>query len=215
MLLPSALGRRGSSMLPTLWVFGKRPGQSSLMAAAVDPYDSLLYVWDSLSGRHFLVDTGAKISILSPAGLDIHNGKLRAAISSSIRTLGTCTIPLSFGNCHFTWTFTFVVVVQPILGANFLQDHCLLVDLKGWHLVHAKTSQNLPLGEAKLPDLNLDSITLLDNEFSRILAVFPSIVMPQFSAAEPKCGVKHHILTEGPPHFTPWHVDSLPKSSAW
>ena len=51
---------------------GKVQVRSSTVALATGLNDSLLLVWDKISGRQFLVDTGAEVSILPAIGLDTH-----------------------------------------------------------------------------------------------------------------------------------------------
>ncbi|KAK3890942.1 hypothetical protein Pcinc_005109 [Petrolisthes cinctipes] len=46
---------------------------------------------------------------------------------------------------------------------------------------------------------HLGSVTFSDNDYARILAEFPDITTPQFTTANPKYGVKHHIPTTGSP----------------
>ncbi|XP_059843392.1 uncharacterized protein LOC132403751 [Hypanus sabinus] len=139
----------------------KGQGQLLLMTMAAGHQDSLLYVWDKQSGHCFLVDTGVKISVLPPTGYDTRNRKpeptLTAANSSTIWTYSTRTVQLQFSASQFTWDFTQATVAQPLLGADFLRAHSLLVDLQGKRLVHAETFQTFSLGEAKLPAPHLDS----------------------------------------------------------
>ena len=90
----------------------------------------LLYARDRVSRRHFLVDTGAEISVIPAIRADklsINQGsKLTAANGSCI-----CTFGLQFNKQHFQWTFTVAEVSQPLLGADFLRAHSILVDVKG------------------------------------------------------------------------------------
>ena len=59
-------------MQATLLKVGKRAGQP-LMAASVPgllPTSRLFYVTDHSTGLHFLVDTGAEVSIIPPSATD-------------------------------------------------------------------------------------------------------------------------------------------------
>ena len=75
------------------------------MASAIGLNDSLLFVWDKNSGRRFLVDTGAEVSILPATGLDTRIGQsgpaLKAANGSTIRTYGVRTVLLRFASSQY------------------------------------------------------------------------------------------------------------------
>ncbi|XP_059840661.1 uncharacterized protein LOC132402099 isoform X2 [Hypanus sabinus] len=124
---------------------------------------------------------------------------LRAVNGSTVRTYGTRQVQLQFGSSQFTWDFTLAAVAQLLLGVEFLRAHSLLVALPRKRLVHAETFQTFSLGAAQLPAPHHGSITLSDNDFTRVLADFPSVLAPQFTAAMPRPGVQHHIPTQGPP----------------
>ncbi|XP_062889690.1 uncharacterized protein LOC134338085 [Mobula hypostoma] len=85
---------------------GNARAQPPLMATVAGHQDRLLYVWDKQSGRRFLVDTGAEISVLPPTSYDTRNREpgptLRAANGSTIRTYGTRTVRLQFSSSRFT-----------------------------------------------------------------------------------------------------------------
>lgn len=190
-------------MSTTLHASGKCLGRPSVVAAAAGQKHHLLYIWDRHSGRRFLVDTGAEVSVLPPSSSDTRSSKngppLTAANGSNIRTYGVRTIPLNFNSWRFKWIFTIADVSQPLLGADFLRAHSLLVDMKGKRLVNSETFESMTLRHADYIAPHLDSVTFSDNDYARILAEFPDIITPQFTTANPKHGVKHHIPTTGPP----------------
>ena len=113
--------------------------------------NSLLFLRDTISGRHFLflVDSGTEVSVLLATGLDRRTGQLGpsllAANGSRIKTYGPRTLSLHFTSNTYTyqWTFTIADVSRPLLGADFLHSHSFLVDLKG--LVDAVTYLSIPL----------------------------------------------------------------------
>ncbi|KAK3873158.1 hypothetical protein Pcinc_021809 [Petrolisthes cinctipes] len=111
-------------MSTTLHASGKRLGRPSVVAAAAGQKHHLLYIWDRHSGRRFLVDTGAEVSVLPPSSTDTRSSKngppLTATNGSNIRTYGVHTIPLNFNSWRFKWIFTIADVSQPLLGADFL-----------------------------------------------------------------------------------------------
>jgi len=186
-------------------ISGKRSGHPTV-AAVADGHQQknpLLFIWDRHSGRRFLVDTGAEISVLPASIRDKHSGpqgpSLLAANHTPIRTYGTRSVPLHFHTRSFTWTFTVADVPQPLLGADFLRSNNLLVDLRSGRLVDAQTYASVKCGTVLGHAPHLSAISTNDNEYAQILAEFPGVTTPTFSRAAVKHGVQHYIPTEGPP----------------
>nr|CAB3266318.1 sodium-dependent neutral amino acid transporter B(0)AT3-like [Phallusia mammillata] len=100
---------------------------------------NLLYVLDRSAGRNFLVDTGAEVSVIPPTGLERRTNPpgtpLVLANGTHIPTYGSrlVTMHLPFGN--FQWRFVLADVSRPLLGADFLRSHSLLVDLRNQRLI--------------------------------------------------------------------------------
>ncbi|XP_032895478.1 uncharacterized protein LOC116985123 [Amblyraja radiata] len=190
-LLPSPLGNCSQALSPTLFVLGKLKGRSSVIPLAAGTIHRV-FAWDRRSGGRFLVDTGVELSVLPPSIADIRAGKqgplLTAANGSAIRTYGFRTIPLNFGRNSFSWRFVIADVSQPLLGADFLRAHSLLVDVKRWRLMHSVTLEPVFLRTG-------DPVARPDGP----LADFPGILEPHFRSSTPKHGVEHHIPTTGPP----------------
>ena len=85
---------------------------------------------DQLSGKHFLVDTGATYSVFPHRSSAPPSGPaLTGPGGRAISTWGERETPLSFDGQHFTWSFLLAAVQFPILGMDFLQQHGLLVDV--------------------------------------------------------------------------------------
>ena len=100
----------------------------------------------SLSNRNLLVDSEASVSVFpapaSSSGSGIH---LVTANGSTMTCSGSRIIPLLFSSKHFHWIIQLAPVSIPILGADFLRHHHLLVDV-----VEAifEPSDPLPPGES-------------------------------------------------------------------
>ena len=191
---------------------GKRAGRSPIVATAASLNDSLLFVCDSHSGRRFLVNTGAEVSVLPATGLDTRIGEpgpsLKAANGSSIKTYGVHTTELHFASRQYKWKFVIADVARPLLGADFLRANALLVDLKGRRLVDAETYLSIPLGKGGTGAPHLDAISSSTDRYGRLLAEFPAITTPDFSQPTSKHGVEHFIPTKGPPVHA--HARRLP-----
>ena len=117
-----------------------------------------MFIADKNSGRNFLVD--AEVSVLPATGLDTRTASrgpsLLAANGTSIKTYGMRTVPLWVGGRRYTCKFILARVARPLLGADFLRTHSLMVDLKKRRLVVAETYSSVPLGVAgsAAPQLN-------------------------------------------------------------
>ena len=164
---------------------------------------SPLFVWDKLSGRRFLIDTGAQVSVLLVSCSGTRpctvGPALAAANGSTIRTFGTRTVQLLIGSQQYEWQFILADVSQPILGADFLRENSILVDVKGKRLLDSATYTSVPTTTSSTTAPHLDAITTDNNEFRRLLHGYPELLTPTFSDTAPKHGVEHHITTHGPP----------------
>ena len=162
----------------------------------------LLYVKDDISGRRFLVDTGALVSVFPALGLDTHSHRpsalLEAANGSTIHTYGDKVMTLSINGRKYVWKFIVADVTQPLLGADFLCSNTLMVDVKGQRLVDPTTYTSLPLQVTNASAHGIHNVAH-DNNSSALLTEFPDILTPTFSNPTAKHGVVHYIPTEGPP----------------
>jgi hypothetical protein len=123
----------------TLQLAGKRavPGQLN----AVVP-DELLHLTDSLTGRRFLVDTGASFSIFPHLSSDPGSGPaLRSPSGEAIPCWGEKKLAVEFSGRRFEWTFLLAKVNFAILGADFLKHFNLIVDLAANQIVDAVSLQ--------------------------------------------------------------------------
>jgi hypothetical protein len=161
----------------------------------------LLHVQDALSGRRFLVDTGANVSVFpGPAAAQDNpcHTRLEAANGTTIRTYGTRTIPISINNRRYEWSFVIADVTQPLLGADFLSAQGLMVDLRGQLLVDTTTYLSHPLNKTSGVSSRVHNVSS-KNDFADIINEFPAILNPTFSSSTVKHGVQHFIQTTGPP----------------
>lgn len=162
----------------------------------------LLYVHDSISGRQFLVDTGARISVFPCSGRDARSQtsdlQLEAANGSTIATYGKKSFTLSFNGRKFQWEFVIANVTQPLLGADFLCAHTLMVDVQGQRLVDATTFTSLALRSSPGVTEGIHHVVSSD-EYMLMLKDYPAVLTPNFASLTTKHGVSHYIETKGPP----------------
>ncbi|KAL5510849.1 hypothetical protein EMCRGX_G006458 [Ephydatia muelleri] len=110
--------------------------EQAIVAMAASHNTGLFFLWDKISGRQFLVDTGAEISVIPATASDKRNTHdkqgplLSAANGTTIKTYGSRIVPLQFASKGYKWSFTIADVSRPLLEADFLRANSLLVDLK-------------------------------------------------------------------------------------
>ena len=88
----------------------------------------LVYVHDQLTGRRFLVNTGAAFSILPHQAVEPATGQgLVRPNGSAIGCWGEYPVKLQLAGHLFTWKFLLAGVSMVILGIDFLWTHSLTV----------------------------------------------------------------------------------------
>ncbi|BHF72123.1 hypothetical protein SprV_0401518700 [Sparganum proliferum] len=166
------------------------------------------YVHDTRSGRRFLVDTGAQLSVITPTPTDRRSPNpglfLQAVNTSPITTFGTCSLSLDIGLRRlFPWVFVVADIPYAILGTDFLVAFDLLVDCRQSRL-HDKTT-NLTVRGIFFSDAP-HQLAVLDpeseNPFRQLLAKYPGLARLNSSASILPHDVVHYIRTTGPPVFS-------------
>ena len=132
---------------------------------------------------------------------DGHGPPMEAANGSPIRTYGTRYIELCFGGHRFGWDFVTAKVSVPLLGADFLCAHGLLVDVKNRRLIDAVTFCSYACTLSRADSIRLSSMLSTSDDIHRLLAGFPALTQPTFSVSGVKHGVEHHLATTGPPVY--------------
>ena len=174
--------------------------------AAGNP-SKLFRVHDSQSGESYLVDTGAEISLLPSTYNDrkfrTRGPPLRAANNTDIASFGERTNSLTLGTKTLCWKFNVADVSQPIIGADFLCHHGLLVDVHRRRLINAETFETTEAFAVsdKVPTIYVVKCSSAAQDFDRRIDERPALTCPTFSNATPRHGVEHHISTEGAPVF--------------
>ena len=165
---------------------------------------------NKLSGNRFLVDTGASVSVFPhssrrPTAPSV-GVQLKTADGTTMNTFGTRRLALQFGSRRFEWNFLLANVSMPILGADFLREHRLLVDVAGARLLDASSLEPIPTVTSVPANTKSQLYTALlstTEEFRDLLAEYPDVVWSKgFSASIPKHPVRHTVPTvPGPPVF--------------
>lgn len=124
-----------------------------------------LYVADRATGRRYLIDTGADISVVPPPAFHKLKPirKFTAANGTKILGYGEQLMVLDLGlRRPLKWVFTIADVTHAIIGADFVHHFDLMVDLRRKRIQDRVTS---------LEVIRLCIISRqLDNQFARKLA---------------------------------------------
>ena len=142
-----------------------------------------LLIRDGVSGRKFLIDTGADISILPI----VRNSdklptkfKLFSANNTGINTYGGTVLSLDIGlRRPIVWNFCIAAVANPIIGADLLDHYRLLVDIHGKRLIDPLTNLS-SRGEIIRSDQSSICTFQLTSRFSRILSEYKVLTGTQF-----------------------------------
>ena len=177
--------------------------QVNMMGAQV-VQGCLIHIVDD-SGRKWLVDGGALVSILPPTTAQRTAGPsashhLTAANGSPISTYGSVIYEVALGKRLFSHSFIVADVQQPILGADFLATFALapnhrdgtVLCLDTLEVVAKSTSPSSTTTNASTVN---EIAELIDPRFDALLAEFPEITTPSFKMKEVSHGVEHHIPT--------------------
>lgn len=177
------------------------------------PTDSIserrLHIIDRNTGHKFLIDSGSTISIypksFTPLKLAVNPLILHAANSTTITTYGQQLFSLDLGlRRTFQWLFTIADISTPIIGADFVANHGLLIDLKGRRLLDPATALSCT-GQLKYTEVHSIS-TVKQNEMSSntsyltLIKEFQDITTPSLPHnSKHATDVVHRIITTGQP----------------
>ena len=193
-------------MHPSLYLGGKLAGQ--LLGATNSTghnISHLFYISDSFTRLHFLVYTGAQVSVIPPSPTDCHNPHINLTLETvngtPIQTFGTHSLTLNVGlRQTFRWVFVIADTATPILGADFLCHFQLLIDMTHHRLVD--TTMSLVVKGIISPGESPSPLLLPwkpASPFAAVLAEFPGITNPCMGETSLKHDATHHIITTGPP----------------
>ncbi|UYV68175.1 K02A2.6-like, partial [Cordylochernes scorpioides] len=214
---------------PEIWVFqafvqlervGKTPtgGQSSnklfhLFHRHSGLSQSPIICDDKNTGLRFLVDSGADISIIPPKDknrMPSSDYKLYAANGTEIVTYGTKVRNLDIGlRRQFQWPFVIANTNRAIIGADFLNNFGLIIDIKNKRLIDGITNLSIRGVIQSISDMGNISTLNSSSKVSAILTKYPNLCRPPADFVEAKHSVKHYIPTRGQPiHSKARRLDS-------
>lgn len=155
---------------------------------------------------NFLVDTGADVSVLPKKFGSKQKSeqifKLYAANGTTITAYGRQELVLDIGlRREFKWSFIIADVTIPILGADFLSNTGLLVDIKKGKIIDPLTTISSvgQITRTDLPSLSLVDKKSFEQDIQELLIKFVDITQNTKNLSTTKHNVTHFIETKGPP----------------
>ncbi|UYV63627.1 hypothetical protein LAZ67_2005063, partial [Cordylochernes scorpioides] len=172
-----------------------------------------LFVTDKNTGLRFLVDSGADISIIPPKDknrMPSSDYKLYAANGTEIVTYGTKVRNLDIGlRRQFQWPFVIANTNRAIIGADFLNNFGLIIDIKNKRLIDGITNLSIRGVIQSISDMGNISTLNSSSKVRAILTKYPNLCRPPSDFVEAKHSVKHYIPTRGQPiHSKARRLDS-------
>jgi cleavage and polyadenylation specificity factor subunit 1 len=164
-----------------------------------------LFVKDKNTEMHFLIDSGADVSLLPATKYDkiTNDFKLYAANGTEIPNYGIKILTLDLGlRRAFQWPFIIAKIDKGIIGADFLNKFQLVIDINKRKLIDGIT--NLSIQGTISSIMEQTSITTLNKSspYYDLLSSYSDITTPNLTVKNVKHDIKHHIITEGPPVYT-------------
>ncbi|UYV77679.1 hypothetical protein LAZ67_15001900 [Cordylochernes scorpioides] len=139
---------------------------------------------ENSNNNHFLLDTGAEISVLPPRPEDRRRGPtkftLTAANNSPIKTYGERFLNLDLGlRRDFKWRFIIADTNKAILGADFMEHFGIIPDIKGKFIIDSLTKLRKRASITNFNSLSPKcSINSYEDKFLNILSHYPSLTKP-------------------------------------
>lgn len=190
---------------------GKRePAAIETTVAAAEAFSGRsqrLFLEDRKTGRKFLVDSGADVSVIPAHHFKKNKSseyKLFAANGTPIPTYGMQILNLDLGlRRSFQWPFIIAETTKGIIGADFLHHYELLIDLKNKKLIDNRTKLSV-VAEIAFEFENISINTIGNIKYNEILKSFPEITKPVITpSSKIKHNVEHFIKTSsGPPIYS-------------
>ena len=131
------------------------------------------------------------------------NITLQAVNRSSISTYGEKSMTIDIGlRRTFRWIFILADIPTPILGADFLANFNLKVDVRQRKLIDTTTSLTIQGIQSTLTSPQpMFSIPDSNSKYHALIRQFPELTRPNYQETAVKHSITHHIRTQGPPVF--------------
>ncbi|XP_055836870.1 uncharacterized protein LOC129905419 [Episyrphus balteatus] len=176
---------------------------------------SRIFIKDPISNLTFLIDSGSDVSAIPPSKVTKTSQKkpdqiISAANGSKIEVFGTKYLKTTLGfRKVFNHTFIIASVTKPIIGADFLKQTGLIVDIKNSRLIDPLTKSSVT-GTPCRQNVASTRFFAIEAQYNSILKEFASLMQPPDFTLPVKHSVVHHILTKGPlPNSQPRRLNNV------
>ncbi|XP_037931189.1 uncharacterized protein LOC119666000 [Teleopsis dalmanni] len=164
-----------------------------------------LLIADNNSKQHFLIDTGADVSVLPARRFakqkTTKTTQLFTTNGTPIRTYGEKRLKVSLNlRRDFIWTFIVADVNSVIIGSSFLKHFGLLVDVKGSKLIDRKTLLEVN-GIATQSNAVQVRAHSTQGHYAQLQHEFKDLAIINANKQPITTKVTHHITTKGPPIY--------------
>jgi hypothetical protein len=180
---------------------GKPAGCQQQQLNSLRAGGDLIYINDVISGKPFLIDTGATCRVVPFSSLSPPSGThLTGADGHVIPTWGVKQLCVQFGHRKFNFAFILAAVDKNIIGADFLAYFKLMVDpgrrlFKAYFYI-AFSYFNTHTFKCSCLAFSTAAIRKLLSEFPGFF-IFSSFTAFPFTSYQ----VQHQIITSGQPVF--------------
>lgn len=129
--------------------------------------------------------------------------KLFAANGTEIETYGTTTLKVNLGlRRDFVWTFLIANVTTPIIGADFITNFGLLIDLLGKKIIDPLTGLNSNCMRIMINETTEYKTYNLNSVYADLLEEYKQITKLPMPGSEISTAVVHQIITTGQPVYS-------------
>ena len=163
----------------------------------VGPHHQQLLITDYNSGRCFLIDTGAQVSVIPTTGsekLFPTTDQLQAANGTPITTYEAVSATLHLNNRTYSTRLVKTDVKRPLLGADFLRQHNILVDICGKQLILADTYSSILCAATHA---SVHQLATISNQYCKVLLGYQEIIQPIIYSDTVFHGVHYYITSSG------------------
>ncbi|XP_022169060.1 uncharacterized protein LOC111032891 [Myzus persicae] len=162
-----------------------------------------VFITGTCSGRQFLIDSGADISVIPPVAWHRASSDLvlTAANGTRIRTYGPKNLRLNIGLARsFPWRFEIAYVSRAIIGADFLKYYGLLLDVRNRRLINQDSSTAIKTSVANVQVSDIFSV-VHPRCWTDIIAEFPAVTRESPVPNKFTHTTEHTLDTTRPPLF--------------
>lgn len=164
-----------------------------------------LRITDSTTCTQFLIDSGADVSVV-PRGL--HSAKVKptalqlfAANGTPIKVYGEVLLKVNLGlRREFLWSFLIADVTSGIIGADFLRNFDLLIDLKRNRLIDNTTRLETIGSLASSCKYSVKTFSKVST-YADLLSEYPTITRLAPPGTISRSSICHRIETTGQPVY--------------